>query len=142
MSGNKEEFHLEILKLSASCEEWGFFQVINHAIEVDLLEKIEKMAMEFFMLPVEEKQKYPMAPGTVQGYGQAFVFSEDQMLDWSASSCLREERCDCSYDLRVSKGMKGWELIGSSKRSAVAVRDRAESGGGCSCWIPMGEQWS
>ncbi|KAI3821965.1 hypothetical protein L1987_09544 [Smallanthus sonchifolius] len=169
MSGNKEEFHLEILKLSASCEEWGFFQVINHAIEVDLLEKIEKMAMEFFMLPVEEKQKYPMAPGTVQGYGQAFVFSEDQKLDWcnmfaiglvphsirnpklwptnppmfrSASSCLREERCDCSYDLRVSKGMKGWESIGSSKRSAVAVRDGAESGGGCSCSIHMGEQWS
>lgn len=38
--------------------------------------------MEFFMLPLEEKQKYPMAPGTVQGYGQAFVFSEDQKLDW------------------------------------------------------------
>ncbi|KAI7743650.1 hypothetical protein M8C21_023675 [Ambrosia artemisiifolia] len=82
MTGNKEEFHFEILKLSASCEEWGFFQVINHDIEVDLLENIEKVAMEFFMLPVEEKQKYPMAPGTVQGYGQAFVFSEDQKLDW------------------------------------------------------------
>ncbi|KAK1436012.1 hypothetical protein QVD17_01787 [Tagetes erecta] len=82
MRGNKEEFHLEILKLSASCEEWGFFQVINHEIDLDLMEKIEKMAMEFFMLPVEEKQKYPMAPGTVQGYGQAFVFSEDQKLDW------------------------------------------------------------
>ncbi|KAK9079876.1 hypothetical protein SSX86_001549 [Deinandra increscens subsp. villosa] len=82
MKGNKEEFHFEILKLSASCEEWGFFQVINHEIELDLLEKIEKMAMEFFMLPVEEKQKYPMAPGTVQGYGQAFVFSEHQKLDW------------------------------------------------------------
>ncbi|KAI7743649.1 hypothetical protein M8C21_023674 [Ambrosia artemisiifolia] len=82
MTGNKEEFHFEILKLSASCEEWGFFQVINHDIEVDLLDNIEKVAMEFFMLPVEEKQKYPMAPGTVQGYGQAFVFSEDQKLDW------------------------------------------------------------
>ncbi|KAL4592908.1 hypothetical protein LXL04_005915 [Taraxacum kok-saghyz] len=82
MKGNKEEFHFEILKLSASCEEWGFFQVINHGIDLNLLEKIEKVAMEFFMLPVEEKQKYPMAPGTVQGYGQAFVFSEDQKLDW------------------------------------------------------------
>ncbi|KAJ1379734.1 Oxoglutarate/iron-dependent dioxygenase [Sesbania bispinosa] len=40
------------------------------------------MSREFFMLPLEEKQKYPMAPGTVQGYGQAFVFSEDQKLDW------------------------------------------------------------
>lgn len=27
MKGNKEEFHHEIMKLSASCEEWGFFQV-------------------------------------------------------------------------------------------------------------------
>lgn len=27
MTGNKEEFHHEILKLYASCEEWGFFQV-------------------------------------------------------------------------------------------------------------------
>ncbi|KAM3323857.1 protein SRG1 [Capsicum chacoense] len=72
----------EIMKLSTSCEEWGFFQVINHGIDLDLLEKMEKIAMEFFMLPLEEKQKYPMAPGTVQGYGQAFVFSEDQKLDW------------------------------------------------------------
>lgn len=56
--------------------------MINHEIDLDLLEKIEKVAMEFFMLPIEEKQKYPMAPGTVQGYGQAFVFSEDQKLDW------------------------------------------------------------
>ncbi|CAA3033528.1 SRG1 [Olea europaea subsp. europaea] len=38
--------------------------------------------MDFFMMPLEEKQKYPMIPGTVQGYGQAFVFSEDQKLDW------------------------------------------------------------
>lgn len=34
------------------------------------------------MLPLEEK-KYPMAPGGIQGYGHAFVFSEDQKLDWS-----------------------------------------------------------
>lgn len=56
--------------------------MINHGVEVSLLESMERMAMEFFMMPLEEKQKYPMAPGTVQGYGQAFVFSEDQKLDW------------------------------------------------------------
>ncbi|CAI9776249.1 unnamed protein product [Fraxinus pennsylvanica] len=56
--------------------------VINHGIDVDLLNSIEKVAMEFFMMPLEEKQKYPMIPGTVQGYGQAFVLSEDQKLDW------------------------------------------------------------
>ncbi|KAJ7955068.1 2-oxoglutarate (2OG) and Fe(II)-dependent oxygenase superfamily protein [Quillaja saponaria] len=82
IKGNKEEFHNEILQLAAACEEWGFFQVINHGVDLNLLESIDKTAMEFFMLPLEEKQKYPMAPGTIQGYGQAFVFSEDQKLDW------------------------------------------------------------
>lgn len=57
-------------------------EVINHGVEVSLLERMERVGIEFFMMPVEEKKKYPMAPGTVQGYGQAFVFSEDQKLDW------------------------------------------------------------
>lgn len=31
LKGNKnsQDFHYEILKLSSSCEEWGFFQVLN-----------------------------------------------------------------------------------------------------------------
>ncbi|EPS71522.1 hypothetical protein M569_03236, partial [Genlisea aurea] len=72
----------EAVKLSMSCREWGFFHVINHGVDSDLLRRIEKVATEFFMLPLEEKRKYPMIPGTIQGYGQAFVFSEDQKLDW------------------------------------------------------------
>lgn len=56
--------------------------MVNHGIEQILLDQTEKVSEDFFMLPLEEKQKYPMAPGTVQGYGQAFVFSEDQKLDW------------------------------------------------------------
>ena len=51
-------------------------------IDLSLLESIEKAAMDFFMLPSGEKQKYPMLPGTIQGYGEAFVFSEDQKMDW------------------------------------------------------------
>ncbi|CAN0855780.1 Protein SRG1 [Linum grandiflorum] len=72
----------EILKLSKACEEWGFFQVVNHGIDASLVESIEEVAKDFFMLPLEEKKRYPMVAGTVQGYGQAFVFSEDQKLDW------------------------------------------------------------
>lgn len=82
IKGNIDEQYDEISKLRCACEEWGFFQVVNHEIDLNLLEGIEKAAKGFFMLPLEEKQKYPMLPGTVQGYGQAFVFSEDQKLDW------------------------------------------------------------
>lgn len=72
----------ELSKLKLACEEWGFFQVVNHGIEEQLLDAMEEAAREFFMLPLEEKEKYPMAPGGIQGYGHAFVFSEDQKLDW------------------------------------------------------------
>ncbi|XP_059667379.1 protein SRG1-like [Cornus florida] len=82
LKGSKDEFHTELLKLSTSCKDWGFFQVINHGIDLVLLESMEKVVMEFFMLPLEEKQKYPMVPGIVHGYGQALVFSEEQKLDW------------------------------------------------------------
>ncbi|OAY27763.1 protein SRG1 [Manihot esculenta] len=82
VNGSKDDYQTEILQLARACGEWGFFQVINHGINLSLLESMEEVAQNFFMLPLEEKQKYPMAPGTVQGYGQAFVFSEDQKLDW------------------------------------------------------------
>ncbi|KAK4283532.1 hypothetical protein QN277_000473 [Acacia crassicarpa] len=82
LKGITQERHQEILKLSAACEEWGFFQVKNHGISQKLLDSIEELSKDFFMLPSEEKKKYPMIPGIVQGYGQAFVFSENQKLDW------------------------------------------------------------
>ncbi|KAG8054040.1 hypothetical protein GUJ93_ZPchr0001g31674 [Zizania palustris] len=72
----------ELDKLRLACEEWGFFQVVNHGVEEEVMYEMEKLAREFFMLPLEEKEKYPMAPGGIQGYGHAFVFSEDQKLDW------------------------------------------------------------
>ncbi|KAK8671120.1 hypothetical protein V6N13_037727 [Hibiscus sabdariffa] len=82
MEGDKDERFSEVMQLKTACEEWGFFQVLNHGIDLNVLENMEKVAKDFFMLPLHEKQKYPMAPGTVQGYGQAFVFSENQKLDW------------------------------------------------------------
>jgi len=72
----------EILQLASSLKNWGIFQIINHGIDVDLLESLERLAKDFFMMPLEEKKKYAMAPGIIQGYGQAFVFSEEQKLDW------------------------------------------------------------
>jgi isopenicillin N synthase-like dioxygenase len=37
-----------------------FYQVIDHGIDLSLLESIEKVAMDFFVLPLGEKQKYPI----------------------------------------------------------------------------------
>ena len=43
---------------------------------------MKKVIEEFFKLPLEEKMKYAQTPNTIEGYGQAFVVSEDQKLDW------------------------------------------------------------
>lgn len=37
----------------------------------------------FFDLPIEEKRRYAMAANDIHGYGQVFVVSEEQKLDWA-----------------------------------------------------------
>jgi isopenicillin N synthase-like dioxygenase len=69
-------------RLSNACQEWGFFQIVNHEIPHSLIDEIKAVVKDFFNLPIEEKQKYAPQAGDPQGYGQMFVTSEDQTLDW------------------------------------------------------------
>ncbi|XP_020976990.1 protein SRG1 isoform X3 [Arachis ipaensis] len=78
-SGNS----LELLKLDKACKDWGFFQLVNHGIEKEVLQRMKEATTKFFDLPIEEKEKYAMPPNDVHGYGHAYVVSEDQILDWS-----------------------------------------------------------
>ena len=48
-----------------------------------LIEKVKEETQEFFKLPLEEKKKYAQTPGDFQGFGQLFVVSEEQKLDWA-----------------------------------------------------------
>lgn len=72
----------ELEKLHRACKEWGFFQLINHGVSTSLLENVKTGTQEFFNLPMEEKKKFAQRKGDVEGYGQLFVVSEDQKLDW------------------------------------------------------------
>ena len=44
---------------------------------------MRKQAQEFFDLPLQEKKRSAQQPGSFEGYGQAFVTSEDQKLEWN-----------------------------------------------------------
>ena len=48
-----------------------------------MVEKVKVEIQEFFKLPMEEKSKYWQLAGELEGYGQAFVVSEEQKLDWA-----------------------------------------------------------
>ncbi|KAE8726238.1 putative Senescence-related protein 1 [Hibiscus syriacus] len=73
----------ELEQLHHACKEWGFFQLINHGVSSSLVEKMKMEVQRFFNLPMQEKKLLWQKPDEIEGFGQAFVFSEDQKLNWA-----------------------------------------------------------
>ncbi|XP_057448028.1 protein SRG1-like [Lotus japonicus] len=89
----------ELQKLDSACKEWGFFQLINHGIKPSLVENVKIGVQDFLTLPMEEKKKFWQTSEDMQGFGQLFVVSEDQKLEWAdlffittLPSCARNPR--------------------------------------------------
>ncbi|KAI4968087.1 hypothetical protein ZWY2020_005435 [Hordeum vulgare] len=78
-----ESVEAEAAKLKFACEDWGFFQVVNHGIPIELILGMKHDVQKFFQLPLKVKNAYAQRVGDLQGYGQAFVLSDDQKLDWA-----------------------------------------------------------
>ncbi|ESR65934.1 hypothetical protein CICLE_v10010627mg [Citrus x clementina] len=72
----------ELEKLDRACKDWGFFQLINHGVRCSLVEKVKAETLDFFDLPIDEKRKFWQQPGDIEGFGQLFIASEEQKLDW------------------------------------------------------------
>ncbi|KAK8477347.1 hypothetical protein V6N11_029208 [Hibiscus sabdariffa] len=72
----------ELEQLHHACKEWGFFQLVNHGVSSELLEKVKMEVQQFFNLPMEEKKKLWQKPDEVEGFGQGFVVSDEQKLNW------------------------------------------------------------
>ncbi|KAI3474742.1 hypothetical protein Pfo_029927 [Paulownia fortunei] len=69
--------------ISDACREWGFFQVVNHGVNHELMGRTREVWREFFQLPLEEKQKYANSPSTYEGYGSRLGVEKGISLDWS-----------------------------------------------------------
>uniref|UniRef100_A0A0E0C1M9 Fe2OG dioxygenase domain-containing protein n=1 Tax=Oryza meridionalis TaxID=40149 RepID=A0A0E0C1M9_9ORYZ len=73
----------ELARLHIACQDWGFFQLVNHNVPEDVMEGMKASIQGFFELPAETKKQVAQEPGQLEGYGQLFVVSEDQKLDWA-----------------------------------------------------------
>ncbi|KAB2014921.1 hypothetical protein ERO13_D09G240766v2 [Gossypium hirsutum] len=71
---SSDEHVLDIMKLKVACQGWGFFQLIK------LNPKFRHCGG--IKTTIGPKFYHVLLIWTVQGYGQAFVFSENQKLDW------------------------------------------------------------
>ncbi|CAN7047737.1 unnamed protein product [Brassica oleracea var. botrytis] len=55
-------------EIGKACERWGFFQVINHGLPLDLRRRVENTAAEFFNLTAEEKRRLRRDEVNPMGY--------------------------------------------------------------------------
>ena len=58
-----------VQEIRSASEEWGIFQVVNHGIPEKVIKELQSVGKEFFELPLEEKEKYAVKPGSFEGYG-------------------------------------------------------------------------
>ncbi|KAL3643580.1 hypothetical protein CASFOL_014395 [Castilleja foliolosa] len=73
---NIHQFH-------SACKDWGIFQLVNHGVDTKLVEKLKNEIQEFYKLPLEERLRYKVRVGDVEGYGQTIIVSQDQKVDWA-----------------------------------------------------------
>ncbi|KAL0559661.1 hypothetical protein IC582_000025 [Cucumis melo] len=57
-----------VSEIASACQNWGFFQVINHGVSLEKLARIQKAAKLFFDQTVEEKRKVKRDSGNAVGF--------------------------------------------------------------------------
>lgn len=70
-SGEEEALSGLVAEVGSACKDWGFFQVINHGVTAELLDRIHTAAREFFVLPLEEKRRVKRNEENPLGYYDA-----------------------------------------------------------------------
>lgn len=114
----------ESARLHRACQEWGFFQLINHSVPGDVVEGMKASIEGFFQLPAAMKKQFAQERGQLEGYGQLFVVSEDQKLDWADILYLNTQPPQ-------DRNMRFWPDQPANFRSALdiystAVKDIAD----------------
>lgn len=71
-------------KIKDACENWGFFEVINHGISHELLDTVEKFTKEHYKKCMEQRFKEMVASKGLEG-----VQTEIDDLDWESTFFLK-----------------------------------------------------
>ncbi|OIW04106.1 hypothetical protein TanjilG_00666 [Lupinus angustifolius] len=83
LNGDPDTIASTLGQISEACHEWGFFQVVNHGVNHDLMDMARETWRKFFHLPMEVKEQYANSPNTYEGYGSRLGIKKGAILDWS-----------------------------------------------------------
>ena len=76
-----------VKEIGRACKEWGFFQVINHGIPLNLITRVEDVSKRFFSQSLEEKKKVAkgnILPGYLDSENTKNVRDWKEVLDFLA----------------------------------------------------------
>ncbi|KAB2616396.1 feruloyl CoA ortho-hydroxylase 1-like [Pyrus ussuriensis x Pyrus communis] len=70
--------------ICSAAEKFGFFQLVNHGVPVEVLENVKEATHRFFLLPAEAKSKYSKerSPSNNVQYGTSFNPQAEKALEW------------------------------------------------------------
>ncbi|KAH0704857.1 hypothetical protein KY290_009545 [Solanum tuberosum] len=71
-------------KICNAAEKWGFFQIINHDISLEVLESVKDATYRFFKQPAVEKNKHSKENSSTNNvrYGTSFTPKAEKALEW------------------------------------------------------------
>lgn len=71
-------------QIAAAAERWGFFQIVNHGVPIEVLENVKKATRRFFELPVEDKIKFTQEHSATNSVRltTSFIPKVDKVLEW------------------------------------------------------------
>ncbi|XP_054819191.1 1-aminocyclopropane-1-carboxylate oxidase-like [Prosopis cineraria] len=81
---NGEERKATMEKIHDACENWGFFELVNHGISLELLDAVERLTKEHYRKCMERRFKEFVERKAIEG-----IQAEVKDMDWESTFFLR-----------------------------------------------------
>ncbi|QCD79771.1 aminocyclopropanecarboxylate oxidase [Vigna unguiculata] len=81
---NNEERGATMEKIKDACENWGFFELVNHGISVELMDTVERVTKEHYERCMEQRFKEMVGSKSLE-----CAESEINDMDWESTFFLR-----------------------------------------------------
>lgn len=89
LSGDPDSAFELSRQVGEACETHGFFQVVNHGIDSQLLAEAHSCVQSFFSMPLCEKQRAQRKAGESCGYTSSFTGRFSSKLPWKETLSFR-----------------------------------------------------
>ncbi|WJX92824.1 gibberellin-44 dioxygenase [Trifolium repens] len=103
-------------KVNDACKKHGFFLVVNHGVDKNLIAQAHKLVDDFFCMQLSEKQRAQRKVGEHCGYANSFIGRFSSKLPWKETLSFRyiaDESCRTVEDYFVNVMGEDFRQFGS-----------------------------